>query len=126
VTVASFGSSRADGTVRITYPSGSSSSPFVAQFAVGPTFGSAVNVIVLKGTGAIEAQASWASASSSLALIINGPGQVGYYARRDGTSPLSVEYTVTSSDLSHGDSWRVSLTAFSALSVEGTINLTYP
>jgi hypothetical protein len=30
-----------------------------------------------------------------MALIINGPGQVGYYARNDGGSPLLVSYAVT-------------------------------
>jgi hypothetical protein len=126
VTVASFGSERADGTVRITYPSGSSSSPFVTQFAVGPGFGSSVSVIVLNGAGQIDAQASWTPPGSSLGFIINGPGQVGYYARQDGSSPLGVSYTVTPADLSHGDTWRVSLTAFSPMNVGGSVNLTYP
>jgi hypothetical protein len=126
VSVASFGSARADGTVRITYPSGSGATPFVTDFSVAPGFGGAISVIVLRGAGSIDAQATWAAPSSSLGFIINGPGQVGYYARRDGTSPLGVQYAVTSGDFGHGDTWRVSLTAFSPLSVEGTVNLTYP
>jgi hypothetical protein len=126
VTVASFGSERADGALRLTYPSGSGATPFVTDFAVAPGFGSTVSLIVLKSAGSIDAQATWSAPSSSLGFIINGPGQVGYYARQDGTSPLGVQYSVTAADLGHGDTWRVSLTAFSPLSVEGTVNLTYP
>jgi hypothetical protein len=37
-----------------------------------------------------------------------------------------VAYTVTPADFAAGDTWRVSLTAFSPLNVEGTVNLTYP
>jgi hypothetical protein len=125
VTVASFGIARADGTVRVIYPSGSST-PLSYEFAVDPGFGSAANVLVLRDAGSIEAQATWLPASAGLALIVNGPGQVGYYARQDGTSPLSVQYTVTPADLAHGDSWLVRLVAFSALTVEGNVSLTYP
>ncbi|MGD9049253.1 MAG: hypothetical protein PVF77_14440, partial [Anaerolineae bacterium] len=126
VSIASFGSARADGTVRITYPSGSSTTPFVTEFSVAPGFGGAISLIVLQSAGAIDAQATWSAPSSSLGFIINGPGQVGYYARQDGTSPLGVQYTVTPADFAAGDTWRVSLTAFSPLNVEGTVNLTYP
>jgi hypothetical protein len=125
VTVASFGAARADGTIRVIYPSGSST-PFSYEFSVDPGFGSAANVLVLRDTGSIEAQATWLPAPSSLALIVNGPGQVGYYARQDGASPLSVQYTVTPADLAHGDTWLVRLVAFSPLTVEGNISLTYP
>jgi hypothetical protein len=126
VSIASFGTGRDDGTVRITYPSGSGTVPFTDDFAVGPDFGSAVNVIVLRGAGAIGAQATWSGVPPDLALIVNGPGQVGYYAREDGSSPLSVNYSVTPADFATGDSWRVSLTGFSAPDVEGSIQLTYP
>ena len=125
VTVASFGIAQADGTIRVIYPSGSST-PFSYDFSVDPGFGSASNVLVLRDTGAIEAQATWLPAPSSLALLINGPGQVGYYARQDGSSPLNVQYTVTPADLAPGDTWLVRLVAFSPLTVEGSISLTYP
>ncbi len=125
VTIASFGAARADGTVRVIYPSGSST-PFSYEFSVDPGFGSAANVLVLRDAGSIEAQATWLPASSGLALIVNGPGQVGYYARQDGTSPLSVQYAVTPADLAPGDTWLVRLVAFSPLTVEGNISLTYP
>ncbi len=125
VTVASFGTAQADGTIRVSYPSGSST-PFSYNFSVDPGFGSAANVLVLRDAGSIEAQATWLPAPSSLALIVNGPGQVGYYARQDGSSPLSVQYTVTPADLAPGDTWLVRLVAFSPLMIEGSIDLTYP
>ncbi len=126
ITVASFSTGRADGTVQITYPSGSSQSPFEDQFAILNGSGTVVSVLVLGRPGTIEAQAAWAGSPASLAYIINGPGQVGYFARNDGPSPLSVSYTVTADNLAGGDTWRVSLVSFSTPSAEGNISLTYP
>ncbi len=44
--------------------------------------------------GAITAEATW-SGGASLALILNGPGQTGYFAREDGTSPLVLRFRLT-------------------------------
>ena len=127
VTVASFGSGQATGTIRLTYPGGSGTSPFADPFlVVQPGYGTAINLIVLRGPGAIQAQATWGGTPGTMAFIINGPGQVGYYARQDGSSPLSVGYTVTAGDLAAGDTWRVSLTSFAAANADGSITLTYP
>jgi len=127
VSVASFGSGQAQGTVQITYPSGSSATPFTNQFVVAPGNGSEVNVLVLRGPGAIAAQANWTGVPANMALIINGPGQVGYFARNDGPSPLSVNYNVTPANFAAGDTWTVSLTSFNAGSnATGQINVTYP
>jgi hypothetical protein len=126
VTVASFGAGQADGNVEITYPNDANITPFEDHFVVKGGYGSVVHVLVLKGSGTIKAQATWTGQPSGLAFIINGPEQVGYYARKDGSSPLSVSYTVTASDLGHGNTWRVSLTSFSTADADGTISLTYP
>lgn len=126
VAIASFGTGRADGTIRITYPSGSGSGPLFNDFAVAPGFGSAVSALVLNGPGSIQAGATWSGPPAAMALIVNGPGQVGYYARQDGNSPLGVGYTVTPADFGHGDTWFVSLTALSPPSADGSMNLTYP
>jgi hypothetical protein len=126
LSIVNFGTGRADGTVQIRYPSGSSVSPFTNDFAVGDTFCSATNVIVLQNSGLIEARATWTGDPSSMALIVNGPGQVGYYAREDGTSSLSVSYEVTPGDLAGGDTWRVSLTGFTAPNAEGEIKIVFP
>ncbi len=131
VTVASFGGGQASGMIEITYPSGSSVSPFSNDFVVKPGYGSAVSVIVLRrltstSGGTISGKATWSGSPANLALIINGPGMVGYYARKDGPSPLSAQYEATADDLSHGDTWRVSLTSFVAPNAQGQIELSYP
>ena len=127
VTIASFGSQRADGTVTISYPSGAATGAFTNEFAVLPDYGNITSVLVLRNNGVINAQSSWTGTPSTLAFIINGPGQVGYYAREDGSSPLSVSYNVSGSDFAAGDYWRVSLAAFSDPSISNAnIMLNYP
>jgi serine/threonine protein kinase len=126
LTAASFGSGNADGVIQILYPSGSDTSPFEADLNVTYNVVSSINLLVLNRPGLIEAEASWTGSPGSLALIINGPGKVGAYARRDGGSPLSVSHEVTETDFSYGDTWRVSLISFDAADAEGTISLTYP
>ncbi len=126
LTVASFGTGDADGDIEILYPSGSTTRPFAGTFNITYNTVSSIDLLVLSRAGLIEAEASWTGAPSSLALIINGPGKIGAYARNDGGSPLSVSYNVTDADLNYGDTWRVSLVSFSEADAEGTIKLTYP
>jgi hypothetical protein len=120
------GSGPASGTIQISYPSGSTVAPYSTEFVVQSGYASAVSLIVLQGTGTLGAQTSWSGSPSNMALIINGPGQVGYYAREDGPSPLSASYEVTVGDLSAGDTWRISLTSFNPADAEGTVRLIYP
>jgi len=126
VTIASFGSGQANGTVELTYPSGSDEIPFEGDFGINTNYVSSIELLVLRWPGKIEAEATWTGTPNNLALFINGPGQVGYYARKDGGSPLTASYQVTQSDFDKGDTWRVSLTSFSAANAEGEITLTYP
>jgi hypothetical protein len=126
VAIASFGDGEASGTVYLTYPSGSGAAAPGISFTISPDYGTAVNLIVLHGAGAINGRATWSGSPGTMALIINGPGQVGYYARNDGGSPLTVSYSVTPGDLGGGDLWRVSLTSFSAADADGSIEVTYP
>jgi hypothetical protein len=127
VTVASFGTDRADGNIEITYPSGSPTVPFTNDFVVQPESGSEVSVIVLRGPGAITGQATWSGTPANLALLINGPGQVGYYARQDGPSGLVVNYVVTPDDYAAGSNWVVRLVSFAAnTNTTGQINIIHP
>ncbi len=126
LTTASFGGGTSDGVIQFLYPSGSDTSPFEVDFSVTNNVVSSIDLLVLNRAGLIEAEANWTGSPSSLALLINGPGKIGYYARVDGGSPLSVSYEVTETDFSYGDTWRVSLISFSAADAEGTISLTYP
>ena len=66
--------------------------------------------------GKITLDASFSG--TGLALILNGPGQVGYYARQDGNGPLNAEYTVTEADLAKGTAWRASLVNFSKVAAD--------
>ncbi len=75
--------------------------------------------------GLINAQATWSGTQSDLALIINGPGQPGYYARHDGPSGLTVQYNVTQDDLNHGDTWRLSVASFGNGQADGQVQISY-
>lgn len=106
---------------------GTASAEDTYSFSVSSTFGDRdiFNFTVTK-EGAINAQATWTGAAANLTLILNGPGQVGYYAREDGPRPLSLSYTVTSADLSKGTDWRISIVNFGGGAASGTVTITYP
>ncbi len=75
--------------------------------------------------GMINAQATWSGTQPDLALIINGPGQAGYYARHDGPSGLTVQYNVTQADLNKGDTWCLSIASFGGGEASGDIQISY-
>jgi len=76
--------------------------------------------------GKIVLRANW-SGSMPLALILNGPGQTGYYVRKDGKSPLRAVYTVTRRDLEKRGHWRVSIANFSRVGgAAGKLSVSYP
>lgn len=69
----------------------------------------------VKKTGRISAKLSYNPTALSVALILNGPGQVGYYDRVDGSSPLSIEFDVTKDHIVSGTDWQISVKAFEDL-----------
>ncbi len=78
-------------------------------------------------TGEIEAKAEWAGTAKTIALILNGPGQVQYYAREDGKSPLTLTYEVPHNILSLGKKWKISVVNFnSGKTAQGKVLVTYP
>jgi hypothetical protein len=78
-------------------------------------------------TGTIEAKAEWAGKAKTLALILNGPGQVQYYAREDGKSPLTLSYEVPQNILSLGKKWKISVVNFKSGTIaQGKVQVTYP
>jgi hypothetical protein len=96
-------------------------------FSVGSTFGDRdMFNFTVTSPGVIKAEATWSGSASGLALILNGPGQVGYYARKDGASPLTLSYTATNADTSQGDTWSISIVNFGGGMASGTLTLTYP
>jgi hypothetical protein len=123
ITVVSFGAGVAqNGQITINYPGGSVQDSFYTM----PDAGRLVAVMPLEGAGTISGTAEWTGNPANLALIINGPGQVGYYARQDGPSQLSVSYEVTNADFATGNQWRLSLTSFSAPNAQGQLRVSYP
>lgn len=61
----------------------------------------------------IRVTALWDGPATSLAVIVNRPGQTGYVARRDGTSPLTLEFDVASHHLAYSGNWQISVVNFS-------------
>ena len=75
--------------------------------------------------GTITAEATWGG-DRSLALILNGPGQVGYYERQDGASPLRLRFQVTPELLRLDGEWRLSIVNFSGLPARGQVQVRWP
>lgn len=123
--------------VASTQPSGSQCSgdtcshsiPLVvaADAEIGSEFGArAVFPIDITCPGRIEATAFWSGTAERLALILNGPGQVGYFDRADGASPLTVQATATQAQLQSGSRWWVSLVNFRGGAATGRVTIDYP
>lgn len=83
--------------------------------------------IEIKAAGRIEARAEWTGSAATLALILNGPGRVNYYARKDGQSPLTLTFEVTADLLALGSAWKLSVSNFGARTqAQGTVRVAYP
>ncbi|MGB7786930.1 MAG: hypothetical protein WBL27_12580 [Salinimicrobium sp.] len=77
--------------------------------------------------GEIEISAKWRGRENDLALILNGPGQTGYYSRKDGSSPLKINFEVTPELVEKGKKWKVSIVNFGNGSrFIGYLKITYP
>lgn len=76
--------------------------------------------------GNIKVSADWTGTARNLALILNGPGQVGYYRRVDGSAPLNLSYNVTAADVQKGSRWWVSLVNFSGGEALANLVIDYP
>jgi len=88
--------------------SATQSQPPSRGFALKGTARETVEITVTT-PGRIEANAVWTGSAGRLALILNGPGRVGYYARQDGPSPLTLSFDITAALLAKGATWRVSV-----------------
>lgn len=77
--------------------------------------------------GYIKVDAIWAGTARELALILNGPGQRGYYQRKDGRSPLAIRFKVTNQLLNKGNEWKISIVNFSRKGpAKGSLTIEYP
>lgn len=83
--------------------------------------------ITLQQAGPIHIKAAWRGSAKNLALILNGPGQEGYYARADGSSPLEIKFDVTPELLDRGKTWTVSVVNFNRQgAATGALSMQYP
>jgi hypothetical protein len=97
------------------------------HFSLNATFGDRdISTFTVTSVGPIWAEASWAGSATDLALILNGPGQVSYFERVDGHSPLSLSYAVTDTDLTKGTEWTISVVNFGGGLADGVVKITYP
>ena len=83
----------------------------------------------IRKPGPIEADADVEFQRCALALILNGPGQRGYFARKDGVSPLSLQCIVTEEQFAKGDDWSITVTCFRDLGpdpIKFSIKLDFP
>ena len=124
LSVVSFGTGTAqDGNITITYNGESVSD----MFSISPTLGKVVALMRLEEPGMVTGRATWTGVPPNMAMIVNGPAQVGYYARQDGPTNLEVQYNVSNADFGTGRHWRLSLVSFEAPSIsEGSLNVWYP
>ena len=105
-----------------------------AGIELGSKFGDRVIFpIELSKPGRIEVRLNWEGTARKLAIILNGPDRPGQpnpvaaYARRDGVSPITLSYDVTSSDFNRGRKWFVSLVNFSGGEARnGEVAINYP
>lgn len=82
--------------------------------------------LTVEQPGNIVARAEWSPKKAELGLILFGPGQMNYYRRSDGRSPLELAYPVTEQDTTEGFAWRVKLVNQSGETVEGLLRISYP
>lgn len=81
----------------------------------------------IKTPGVITIDANWSGSADKLSLILNGPGQVGYYSRTDGKSPLKINFNVTLQTIQKGTTWKISIVNFSKKGIaKGSLSLSYP
>lgn len=98
------------------------------SFKMGSKFGDRdIFNFEVTGVGTIKIDAAWRGTARQLTFILNGPAQKGYYARKDGKSPLTITFEVTPKILKRGSKWNVSIANFSRQGqATGSIRLSYP
>jgi|GEM_PF-1270128 len=81
----------------------------------------------VRTAGTIRIEARWTGAPDNLTLILNGPGQTGYYQRQEHDSPIVLVQDVNGDILRKGINWKASIVNFGpSVPVKGTVTITYP
>ncbi|MEM6308473.1 MAG: hypothetical protein AAF754_00360 [Pseudomonadota bacterium] len=78
--------------------------------------------------GAIRAEVTFSPDAGQLAVILNGPGQVGRFARSDGGSPLNIAFNLTPELASREGPWKITVQKFGTFdkAIPFHIRLDYP
>jgi len=93
----------------------------------GPSGGRQEFSLKVPAAGTIRVEARWTGSPAKLTLILNGPGQTGYYQRLEDRSPLVVVQDVSGEILEKGRDWKASIVNFGdSGSAKGTVTITYP
>ena len=64
--------------------------------------------------GRLRVQVAWTGSADNLAIILNGPGQTGYYERVDGPSPATFDFVFNRRHVAAEGQWRISIVNFSS------------
>lgn len=77
--------------------------------------------------GMFTAKIEWEGSAQKLSLTLNGPGQVEYYVRRNGSSPLYLQFKFTKEQVTTGGDWKLSIVNFETdKTASGGISLYWP
>ena len=82
--------------------------------------------IEVTSPGKLEVKAEWTGSAAKLALILNGPDRVQFYARQDGQSPLALTFHFDQSHLAKGKDWKVSVALFGEGTARGKMEIRLP
>jgi hypothetical protein len=107
---------RPDGMTRcdipmISHPSSSSVAQVSRKFNLAARQREIIELNI-KAPFLIDVSADWAGTAKILSLILNGPGQRGYYSRSNGKSPLKLIYRATDKVVSEDEKWTVTVANF--------------
>lgn len=80
----------------------------------------------LTDAGVISSTIEWTGSQAELTVYINSPDQEAPFAQVSGTSPLTINYTVTPDDFAASDHWWISVISFGTDSADGTTVFDYP
>jgi hypothetical protein len=75
--------------------------------------------------GSLTVEATWRGAEP-LALVLDGPGQAGAFAREDGTSPLLLRFRITPELRQREGEWRLSIVNASGHPARGRVRISWP
>jgi hypothetical protein len=97
------------------------------QFALGGSPGRELVELTVQNPGRVRAEATWSGSAAELSMILVGPGVPRIHLRRQGPSPLRLDYEVTAEMLALGDGWGIALSRVSGTgSATGELTVVYP